>query len=32
MIVDEVATVHSWETVVTASEAGGARFEIRGAN
>ncbi|MDS0258607.1 PAS domain-containing protein [Haloarcula sp. S1CR25-12] len=29
MIVDEVATVHGWATAVTASESGGARFEIR---
>jgi len=29
MIVDQVATVHGWETTVTAAEDGGARFELR---
>jgi len=29
IIVDQVATVHGWETTVTSAEDGGARFEIR---
>lgn len=29
MIVDQVATVHGWETAVRESERGGARFEIQ---
>lgn len=29
-IVEEIATAHGWEIVVTASESGGARFEITG--
>ncbi|MBX0303111.1 histidine kinase N-terminal 7TM domain-containing protein [Haloarcula salinisoli] len=31
MIVDQVASVHGWETTVTASQDGGARFEIQSA-
>ncbi|MDS0284245.1 histidine kinase N-terminal 7TM domain-containing protein [Haloarcula onubensis] len=32
MIVDQVATVHEWETTVTASADDGARFEVRSAS